>query len=239
MTTPAPTVEMPLKVGDHIEGVGHADSHLRGLRVAGRIESFGEDSERAPLIRLAERINGMFVCYVDPATARRIIKPAPPPPIAESDRLHETGCCLCGADECANGVKFDGLCGTFPRHFEWQNVGARACNSCRSRFGDPVTRAAWDGADAEITRRKKLLAQDSPGSAGLRDVTASQPSEPARPDPYQNFPHGMNDAQVAVVMSAIDARRSRQKREVLADMRRDVPTWRDKMARVVSFWGKK
>lgn len=92
--------------------------------------------------------------------------PAPPPPIADGDRLHETGCCLCGSmtyaprsNPSSKWAELNKLQGTYA------NSGAAWCGDCFDDFG-------WDGwkLDREITRRKKLLAKDSTGSAYVLGV---------------------------------------------------------------------
>ncbi len=184
----------------------------------------------------------MFITILPPE------KPSPPPPIADGEIRR---CDLCDEPSCRDPRRDDILS---PDRFETGERDIGDVFFCATHW-----RTSWTDEERGIVRnrRKKLLAKDSPGSVGSVDaahretaagsasaqpvVRSTQPAGSARPtpkfvepDPYQNFPHGMNDAQVAAAMSAIDARRSRHHAEVLReiDTRR---TFTDKMG-VVRTW---
>ncbi len=163
-----------------------------------------------------------------------------PASIADGDRLHETGCALCGSPEYVPGSRVYEL---NRLNLDRENAGALWCGDCFDTHGQ-----LGSSIDAEITRRKKLLAKGSTGSEG-RDAGTSPrvgpipeaPSEPPQTDPYN--PSGLNDEELAtdeLCRSWKQATRDADYRKRVAALRIDMDrpltrTFTDRMG-VVRTW---
>ncbi len=119
-----------------------------------------------------------------------------------------------------------------PCSIDWASTPKPAPPAAKTSTGGRCSRCAAEECEA-----------CSIGPGGLCDACEGADSAviAAWSDPYQNFPHGLNDAQVAWSQATRDADYRKRVAALRIDMDRELPrTWRDRMTgERVSFWGKK
>jgi hypothetical protein len=215
--------ESELVDGAEYEGVGRSTgTSYRGLLV---LESLGDSTGGKREVRL--RVPGGATPFVRLDSLRPV---SSPPAIAEKDRLFEDGCCLCGAEECAPGIRFDGISGHMgPQRL---NPGADVCSAC---IGEKSTDEQWDAADTEITRRKQLAANTQPpaidwdktccecGNLRTAHLAGCSRSKPvAKPDPYAVHNAKLSDAHAAAAMSVRDTLDTDKQRQAFRELDRGI-----------------
>jgi hypothetical protein len=232
--------EYEWKVGDRVEW----DDAQNGSRRArgnppdvlrGTITTHYAQDDRLAVTRDDGEHNGYGCWFVDRGIARPV---SSPPAIAEKDRLFETGCCLCGAEECAPGVRFDGTSGSMgPQRL---NPGADVCSAC---IGEKSTNEQWDAADAEITRRKGLAASTQPptspstkeptiawdnrccecGNLRTAHLVGCSRSKPAnKPDPYAAHNANHDEDVIAARTADRDRRDTDRQRQAFRELDRGI-----------------
>jgi hypothetical protein len=141
------------------------------------------------------------------------------PAIAEKDRLHETGCVLCGESP-RYRLGYNMATGKPINASERANAGCQVCSECG---GDNERMAA---ADAEITRRKAIATNTQPPSidwnktccecGNLRAAhlaSCSRGKPVAKPDPYANHRESLGLTQADIAEKTADRDRIRGNRQ--------------------------
>jgi len=206
-----------------VEGVEYAGEYTKdGSLVRGRIRRdagrlvFEHDGIPRARVTLWQDGNCYgFHAWLD--TLRRVDAPVA---IAEKDRLHETGCCLCGA-ETTWRLAHDSLHGKpLPSHNR-QNPGCFLCRQCAG----PHEQAVRD-ADQEITRRKAIAAGqpvfdvDDPRIHSEPAPTPAPVTQP-KPDPYAAHRAKTDEAAIAAATAERDRVRGNRQREAFRMLDRE------------------